>query len=293
MYAEGLASGCQHPEFGAADPTSQAPEGTTFATFRDPFTYFDGVLHSPACSHEDVGLGGLAADLRNAKSTPTLSYIVPDLCHDGRPTPCTPGAPSGLPAAETFLRGVVPEILASPAYRHGGLLVVTTDQAPATGEYGDSSSCCEQPRFPAPAVVIAPSGTTPTAPTGTTPAAPAPTITTPTTTTPPTTTPTTSTPATTSPTTPTATNTPAATSPSGVTLPPSGGGQVGALLISPYVKAGTYDQEPFNDFSLLRTLRTSSGWLPSATPPVLTPARSKRRCFRRTVGDTTRPVLRA
>ncbi len=150
VYAEGLASACQHPEFGAADPTSQAPQGDTFATFRDPFTYFDGVLHSPACAHEDVGLGGLAADLQSAKSTPTLSYIVPDLCHDGRPIPCTPGAPSGLPAAETFLRGVVPEILASPAYRHGGLLVVTTDQAPATGEYGDSSSCCEQPRFPAP-----------------------------------------------------------------------------------------------------------------------------------------------
>ena len=127
---------------GAADPTSQAPEGDAFATFRDPFTYFDGVLHSPACAHDDVGLEGLASDLRSARSTPALSYIVPDLCHDGRPTPCAPGAPSGLPAAEAFLRRVVPEILASPAYRHGGLLIVTTDQAPTTGEYADSSSCC-------------------------------------------------------------------------------------------------------------------------------------------------------
>ncbi len=261
VYAEGMATACQHPEFGAADPTSQVPEGTTFATFRDPFTYFDGVLHAPACAHENVGLGGLAADLRSAKSTPTLSYIVPDLCHDGRPTPCAPGAPAGLPAAETFLRRVVPEILASPAYRHGGLLVVTTDQAPATGEYGDSSSCCEQPRFPAPAVVSASAGTTPAAPTGTTPAATAPSTTSPATTTPTTITPTTTTPATTPSTTPT-TTTPAATPPSGVTLPPSGGGQVGALLISPYVKPGTYDQEPFNDFSLLRTLENLFGLSP-------------------------------
>ncbi len=295
VYAEGMAAGCQHPEFGAADPTSQAPQGDTFATFRDPFTYFDGVLHSPACAHEDVGAGGLAADLRSAKRTPTLSYIVPDLCHDGRPTPCAPGAPSGLPAAETFLRRVVPEILASPAYRHGGLLVVTTDQAPATGEYGDSSACCEQPRFPAPAVVSAPSGTTPTTttPTPTTPTVTTPTVTTPATTpaaTTPAATPTATTPATTTPpaapsatstattpattpststattpaTTPSTTTatTPAATAPSGVTLPPSGGGQVGALLISPYVKPGTYDQEPFNDFSLLRTLENLFGLPP-------------------------------
>jgi hypothetical protein len=261
VYAEGMATACDHPEFGAADPSSQAPEGTTFATFRDPFTYFDGVLHSPACAHDNVGLGGLASDLRSAKRTPTLSYIVPDLCHDGRPTPCAPGAPAGLPAAETFLRHVVPEILASPAYRHGGLLIVTTDQAPAGGEYGDSSSCCEQPRFPAPVVVSAPSGTTPTAPAATAPAVTAPATTTSATTTPTMTTPTTSTPATTPSTTPTAT-TPAAISPSGVTLPPSGGGQVGALLISPFVKAGTYDQEPFNDFSLLRTLENLFGLSP-------------------------------
>ncbi len=309
-----MASACQHPEFGAADPTSQAPEGDTFATFRDPFTYFDGVLHSPACAHEDVGLEGLASDLRSARSTPTLSYVVPDLCHDGRPTPCAPGAPSGLPAAETFLRRVVPEILASPAYRHGGLLIVTTDQAPATGVYGDSSSCCEQPRFPAPLAqppaaggVSSPGSATPgataaqpgataaqpgatatqpgaaTTPTGTTPAASAPAASTPTATTPAgttlagtapagtapaATTPAATTPAATTPsgttpaaTTPTAT-TPPATAPSGVNLPPSGGGQVGALLLSPFVKPGTFDQEPFNDFSLLRTLENLFGLPP-------------------------------
>ena len=121
------------------------------------------MLHSPACTHDDVGIEGLAGDLKSAKRTPALSYIVPDLCHDGRPTPCAPGAPNGLPAAETFLRRVVPEILASPAYHKGGLLIITTDQAPTTGEYADSSSCCMQPRFPAPA---APSP--PTLPAGTT-----------------------------------------------------------------------------------------------------------------------------
>jgi phosphatidylinositol-3-phosphatase len=265
---------CWHPEFGASDPTSQAPQGDTFATFRDPFTYFDGVLHSPECTHDDVGIERLAGDLKSAKSTPALSYIVPDLCHDGRPTPCVPGAPSGLPAAETFLRRVVPEILASPAYHKGGLLIITTDQAPTTGEYADSSSCCMQPRFPAPAVTTPPAGTTGTATTpasatqGTGPAATtapsttAPPSSSPTTTTPAATTPTATTPTTTTPaaTTPTAT-TPAASTPA-ITLPPKGGGQVGALLISPFVKRASFDQEPFNDFSLLRTIENLFGLPP-------------------------------
>jgi hypothetical protein len=259
---------CWHPEFGAADPTSQAPQGDTFATFRDPFSYFDGVLHSPECTHHDRGIEGLVGDLKSAKSTPALSYIVPDLCHDGRSTPCAPGAPSGLPAAETFLRRVVPEILASPAYHKGGLLIITTDQAPTTGEYADSSSCCMQPRFPAPAVTTPPASTTDaTTTTPTTPTTPTPTsATTPAAGAPTTTAPATTTTSPTSPATTPATTTPAATTPAASTpvinLPPKGGGQVGALLISPFVKPATFDQEPFNDFSLLRTIENLFGLPP-------------------------------
>ena len=47
-----------------------------------------------------------------------------------------------------------------------------------------------------------------------------------------------------------------------INLPPKGGGQVGALLISPFVKPATFDQEPFNDFSLLRTIENLFGLPP-------------------------------
>lgn len=242
VYAEALGEtgstshpvACWHPEFEAADPSAQTPAGERFATFLDPFTYFDGVLHSPSCAHDDVGLEALYGDLKNPASTPAFSYIVPDLCDDGRPTPCVPGPGGGLPAAEGFLRRVVPEILAAPAYRKDGLLIITTDQAPATGEYGDSSSCCEQPRFPAPE--LAPAGATgPTGPTGATGA--------------------------TGPTGVAGPTGAAATAPgqSAVALPPTGGGQVGALLLSPYVKAGTSNQEPANDFTLLHTIEEIFG----------------------------------
>lgn len=189
---------CAHPALGQADSSSAPAPGAggTYATFRNPFVYFDGLIESPTCAADDVGLAALDGDLASAKRTPSLSYIVPDRCHDASPGPCPGGAAGGLPAADALLAQIVPKILASPAYKHGGLLVITTDQAPSSGEFADSSSCCGQPRYP---------------------------------------------------------NLPPAT---GVAagLPPEGGGQVGALLLSPFVKAHATSQEPYNHYSLLRTI---------------------------------------
>jgi hypothetical protein len=231
-YVEGMDAGdgggpatCLHPTLGAADPTLEATPpvapttagpaadlpppayeavaGAAYATFRNPFVYFESVLDKPACADDDVSLSELAGDLSNPAHTPTLSYIVPSLCDDGSPVPCAPGSPAGLPPADEFLHKVVPEILASKAYKHGGLLVITVDQAPSTGVDADSSSCCGQPAFPA--------------------LAPPPAL------------------------------------PGGGTPRPTGGGQVGALLLSPYVKSGTTNQESFNHFSLLRTIENLFG----------------------------------
>jgi hypothetical protein len=47
--------------------------------------------------------------------------------------------------------------------------------------------------------------------------------------------------------------------PGGGTARPAGGGQVGALLLSPYVKPGTTSEETFNHFSLLRTIEDLFG----------------------------------
>jgi hypothetical protein len=159
--------------------------------------YFHSVIDSSQCASDDVGLNKLSADLGDSKKTPNLSYIVPDRCHDGNPTPCASGAPAGLGAAEGFLKQVVPKITGSKAYKENGLLVITVDEAPSSGEFADSSSCCGQPQFP---------------------------------------------------------NLPA----SGTGVAPDGGGQVGALLLSPFVKQGV-SQEPYNHFSLLRTIEEVFG----------------------------------
>ena len=191
---------CGHPALGAADPTSALPPpaGQPYATWRNPFVYFHSVIDSSECASDDVGLSSLKADLASAKRTPSFSYIVPGRCDDGNAIPCAPGQAAGMAAADGFLQKVIPEILGSKAYKENGLLVITVDEAPSSGEYADSSSCCGQPTFP---------------------------------------------------------NLPA---PTGAIGKP-GGGQVGALLLSPFIKGGNLEQGTYNHFSLLRTVEDLFG----------------------------------
>jgi phosphatidylinositol-3-phosphatase len=147
--AAGQATTCRHPVLGGADPSPAPVPGDAFETWRNPFVYFAGLAESPDCAKDDVGLDRLAPDLKKAEKTPALSYIVPNACHDGSETPCAPEQPAGLPATEGFLKTVVPEIEASPAYtEEGGLIAITFDQAPQAGPAADSSSCCGAPEYP-------------------------------------------------------------------------------------------------------------------------------------------------
>lgn len=119
-----------------------------------PFALFHSLLDKPECLESSVGLPQLATDLKDPKKTPTFSYIVPNKCHAGSLVPvegCEPGAPTGPVATESFLEEVVPTIVNSKAYAEGGLLLITSAQAPevnATGAIPDASSCCANPAFP-------------------------------------------------------------------------------------------------------------------------------------------------
>jgi hypothetical protein len=212
-YLEGVAEGsttvaaCAHPSPGETDPTTP-PAGASvaagatgpYATYRNPFAYFQSLTGSGACARSETGIGQLKKDLAKPSKTPSLAYIVPGLCHDAAPTPCSSGAPSGPADADSFLQRVVPEILASAAYKQNGLLVITTDEAPSSGEFEDSSSCCGQPAFPNLGAL------------GTTPAG-----------------------------------------------RPRGGGAVGALLLSPFIKTPGSSQEAYNHYSLLATIEQLFG----------------------------------
>jgi len=139
---------CRHPALGGHDEAGAPRAGDAYETWRNPFVYFHSLVDGPECAERDVGLEQLEADLKVEKKTPSLSYIVPDACHDGSEQPCEPGQPAGLAAAEPFLEKVVPEIEASAAYKKGGLIAITFAQAPQVGSAADASSCCATPEYP-------------------------------------------------------------------------------------------------------------------------------------------------
>lgn len=164
-YVEGSGdggAGCRHPSLGAADPNHSAGPSDPYLTWRNPFVYFHSLIDGTECAEADLDLDRLTSDLRTAKSTPALSYIVPDACNSGEEAACEPGAPAGPAASDAFLEAVVPRIMESEAYRTGGLIAITFAQAPQTGPAADSSACCATPEYPnLPEVGEAPTSTGP------------------------------------------------------------------------------------------------------------------------------------
>jgi hypothetical protein len=154
-YMEDMGTPCRHPVVGAHDDTQQAHVGDQYAARHDPFMYFHSIIDDiGACQQHVVDLNALTADLADVSTTPNLSFITPNLCHDGHDTPCVDGQPGGLVSADAFLQAWVPKILDSPAFKADGMLVVTFDEA----EFGNPSTataCCGEvpgPNSPLPGV---------------------------------------------------------------------------------------------------------------------------------------------
>jgi len=187
---------CRHPVLGQSDPTVVARQGDQYATRHNPFVYFQSIVGSPSCNTDVVDLTQLPKDLTSASTTPNFSFITPNLCDDGHDAPCVDGRPGGLVSANAFLQTWVPRITSSPAYKKGGVLIITFDEAEQGTLNGDSSACCNEQKAPN---VTQAGGNGP------------------------------------------------------------GGGQVGALIVSPMVKPNTTDATPYNHYSLLCGLEDAFG----------------------------------
>jgi hypothetical protein len=192
-YMEDMGTPCRHPDLNQHDGTQTATADNQYAARHNPFVYFHSIIDRPACAANVLDLGALQGDLASASTTPSYSFITPDLCSDGHDTPCADGRPGGLVSADDFLKTWVPRITGSPAYADGGLLIVTFDEAGS-----DASSCCKEPTGP---------------------------------------------------------NSPN----NGGTSQGSGGGRVGAVLLSPYIKPGSVNDTPYNHYSLLRSTENFFG----------------------------------
>ncbi len=157
------ACGAPYASPGATGSTSQPNPGSANATDQYvpkhfPFPWFESILQSGDCNPTHIAslfdpANGLFHDLQSEATTPAFSWITPNNCSDGHDAVChgnnlsggfvsdgnpvdaatEPIAPinytGGLYAADLFLQHVVPEIEASPAYKDGGLIDITFDEA--------------------------------------------------------------------------------------------------------------------------------------------------------------------
>jgi len=131
------ASACGHVKIGEVDHTNKATAKDQYADKHNPFVYFHSIIDDAAnCAAHVVNLDALPGDLQSVATTPNFSFITPDLCHDGHDAPCKNGEPGGLISADKFLREWVPQIVASPAFKRDGLLIITFDEGT------DAAACC-------------------------------------------------------------------------------------------------------------------------------------------------------
>jgi phosphatidylinositol-3-phosphatase len=79
------------------DKTQTAEPGDQYAAKHNPFVYFhsvigDGSANADAdCRAHVVNLSQLATDLQSEETTPNYAFITPNLCHDGHNDPCQKG----------------------------------------------------------------------------------------------------------------------------------------------------------------------------------------------------------
>ena len=118
--ATGSPANCVHP--GPEEVETVTPGGYTAK--QNPFVYFHSLLDLGDCSSNDMPIDQLTADLGKAEKTPSFSFIAPTLCNAGATAQCAPGGAEGPASADAFLSTWVPKILASPAYKADGLLIV-------------------------------------------------------------------------------------------------------------------------------------------------------------------------
>jgi hypothetical protein len=144
-YMQSMGSPCRHPALNTRDRTQRARIGDQYAAKHNPFVYFHSIIDSKKCAKRNVDLKKLPKALARTRTTANLTYITPNLCSDGHDSPCVDGRPGGLVTANKWLRHWVPKILASPAYKKNGLLIVTFDEADTSAANGADACCGEGP----------------------------------------------------------------------------------------------------------------------------------------------------
>jgi acid phosphatase len=101
-----------------------------YAQKHNPFVYFTDIRNDPArCAAHVVTFTAFSSDLSSG-TMPNYAWITPNLCNDMHDCATSVG--------DSWLANVVPQILASAAWRDGGVLFITWDEGSSSAGYADS-----------------------------------------------------------------------------------------------------------------------------------------------------------
>jgi hypothetical protein len=98
-----------------------------YSVNHDPFMYYDDIRTNPDLCNEVVPFSQFSIDLR-ADTLPDFVWITPNTCNDMHSCAISIG--------DSWLKTLVPEILASPAWKDNGVLFITFDEGVT------QSGCC-------------------------------------------------------------------------------------------------------------------------------------------------------
>lgn len=76
-------STCGHPPLNKTDNTQKAERVDQYATRHNPFVYFHSIIDNPICKTNVVNFSSLQQDLKSAVTTANFVFITPNLCNDG------------------------------------------------------------------------------------------------------------------------------------------------------------------------------------------------------------------
>jgi phospholipase C len=121
---------------GTCYPCNASDPSTLYASKHNPFLNFAGVQHDSAELQKLVPIDQFGADLAH-RTVPTLSFIVPDQCHDMHGTNDCPDTSTNIKVADDYAGQLVSSIMASPAWKDGqNAIVITWDEG------NDNGGCC-------------------------------------------------------------------------------------------------------------------------------------------------------
>src|SRR5262249_5176995 len=102
----------------------------SYAAKHDPFLYFTDMQASPLCGQRNADSGHPEAD--HPADPNRYYFITPNLTDDGHdPSTTATDIVNALKTSDSWAQTEIGKIMATPAYKNGGVIFVTWDEAEA------------------------------------------------------------------------------------------------------------------------------------------------------------------